>query len=91
MQKFLHPSLKIEKLLVLSAISRENELIQTINLFNQLGIESTIFTKIDEAERHGAIINHLMETNLPVSFLTNGQNVPEDIEAAGKGKIAKLV
>jgi len=77
--------------LLLSVPTSQKEMRKTAVNFKPLGCGSCIFTKIDEAERHGAIINHLMETNLPISFLTNGQNVPEDIEAAAKGKIAKLV
>ena len=33
----------------------------------------------------------MMKSGQPVSYITNGQNVPEDIEPAGKAKIAKLV
>jgi flagellar biosynthesis protein FlhF len=77
--------------LLLSVATSQKEMRKTAANFKPLGCGSCIFTKIDEAERHGAIINHLMETNLPISFLTNGQNVPEDIEAAARGNIAKLV
>ena len=50
-----------------------------------------IFTKNDEAQGRGAIVNQLMKLNLPISYITNGQNVPEDIEIASREKIAKLV
>ena len=77
--------------LLLSVPTSQKEMRKTAVNFEPLQCRSCIFTKIDEAQRHGAIVNHLMETNLPVSFLTNGQNVPEDIEEAATGRIAKLV
>jgi len=77
--------------LLLSVPTSQKEMRKTAVNFEPLHCGSCIFTKIDEAERHGVILNHLMETDLPVAYLTNGQNVPEDIEPAGKEKIAKLV
>lgn len=91
LQTFLHPSLEIEKHLVLSAISRENELIQTLNLFNQIGIDSTIFTKIDECTNLGALLNILIHNNCTLSYITNGQRVPEDLVEADKKYIAQLI
>ena len=39
----------------------------------------------------GSIINQVMKLNLPISYTTNGQKVPEDIERADKEKILKLL
>lgn len=91
LQAFLHPSLEIEKHLVLSAISRESELIQTLSLFNQIGIDSTIFTKIDECTNLGVLLNILIHNNCPLSYITNGQRVPEDLLEADKKYIAQLI
>ena len=38
-----------------------------------------LFTKIDETSTYGTIVNQLMETERPISFITEGQNIPEDI------------
>ena len=81
----------IKSHLLLSVPTSGKEMQKTVANFQPLNCSTTIFTKIDEAERHGVIINQLMKTGLPVSYLTNGQNVPEDIETAGKAKIARLV
>jgi len=59
--------------------------------FSVLKYLSYIFTKTDETERCGSIINQVMELNLPISYITNGQKVPEDIDRADKGKILKLL
>jgi len=59
--------------------------------FSALNYLSYIFTKTDETERCGSIINQVMKLNLPISYITNGQKVPEDIEQADKEKILKLL
>ncbi len=88
---FLHSDLQIENHLVMSATTRENELLQTINQFDHLGIDSMIFTKIDECINLGILLNILVQSNSPVSYITNGQRVPEDILKAEKQYIAQLV
>ncbi|MFZ3131612.1 MAG: flagellar biosynthesis protein FlhF [Desulfosporosinus sp.] len=50
-----------------------------------------IFTKLDETERAGSILNLLCQTTLPTAYLTNGQNVPDDIEAATPYRMARYV
>ena len=59
--------------------------------FRPINFRSYIFTKLDEAERYGSIINQIMKVNLPMSYITTGQNVPEDIEKADKEKIVRLI
>ncbi len=77
--------------LLLSVATRETEMNNTAVNFSPLKFHSYIFTKIDEAERCGSIINQIMKLSLPISYITTGQNVPEDIERADKRKILKLL
>jgi len=57
-----------------------------------LNPETCIFTKIDEAGEIGPVISQVMKTKFPVSYLTNGQNVPEDIERASRrGILGRLL
>ena len=39
----------------------------------------------------GSVINQMMKLSLPISFITTGQNVPEDIERADKRRILNLL
>ena len=50
-----------------------------------------IFTKLDETVNAGSILNFLDKTTLPTAYLTNGQNVPHDIEAATPNILARYV
>lgn len=88
---FLRPELKIDKHLVLSATTREIELFDIIRRFEGLGIDKTIFTKIDECSHLGALLNVQIHSGKPLSYVTNGQRVPEDILQITKEKAAELI
>jgi len=91
LSSFLQPRFDIEKHLVLSATNRETELVQTINKFEKLGIDQTIITKIDECHSLGVLLNIQIRNPNPISFLTNGQRVPEDILMADQQLISELI
>ncbi len=88
---FLRPDLAITKHLVLSATNREDQLAETIARFSRLGIDSTIFTKVDECLSLGIILNTQIHNSAPISYITNGQRVPEDLLAADRKSIAELI
>jgi flagellar biosynthesis protein FlhF len=88
---FLHPDLAVTKHLVLSATNREEELAETISRFAPLGIDCTIFTKVDECINLGIILNTQIHNSSPISYITNGQRVPEDLFQADKRRIAELI
>lgn len=50
-----------------------------------------IFSKLDETGSAGAILNLLAQTTLPTAYVTNGQNVPDDIEAATPDRLARYI
>lgn len=73
--------------LLLSVPTAGAEMKRTAMNFRPLKFQSYIFTKCDEAERYGPVLNQLMTLQAPISYMTTGQNVPEDIEKADQGKI----
>jgi flagellar biosynthesis protein FlhF len=88
---FLRPDLNIDKHLVLSAPTREVELMNTIERFKTLGISNTIFTKIDECSNLGVLLNVQLENSIPLSYVTNGQRVPEDLIEVSQNRVAELI
>lgn len=66
--------------LVLAACTRDRDLEETIRLFEEVGYHGLIFTKLDETESWGVIINAIYNTQRWVTYITTGQDVPEDIE-----------
>jgi flagellar biosynthesis protein FlhF len=88
---FFRPQLAIEHHLLLSATTRERELEETIRRFSVLPISNFIFTKIDECDQLGVLLNIHYKNDTPISFLTNGQRVPEDLLMPSPTDIADLI
>ena len=81
---------KIKSYLVLSATSQARVMQETVEHFKRIPLAGCIFTKLDECLSLGEIINVAIQNALPVSYLTHGQRVPEDIEMAdAKTMVAK--
>jgi flagellar biosynthesis protein FlhF len=77
--------------LVLSAGTKESDLFNTLKLLNTLAVQNFIFTKLDESHTYGNLINLLIKHKLPLSFLTNGREVPGDIETGSLERILESV
>ena len=78
-----------EKFLVLSLTTKYETLVDIVSAYSEITDFSLIFTKADEAEELGAILNICYLTGKKVAYISTGQNVPEDIELAKPEKIAK--
>jgi flagellar biosynthesis protein FlhF len=91
LKRFLDVDPRIQNHLVLSATTKDRDLEQGVQRFSLLPIASYIFTKIDETEEYASLFNQLLRYRRPLSYLTNGQRVPEDIELATKGRVANLI
>jgi len=77
--------------LVLSAGAAPRTLRAAVDRFAQVRADRLILTKLDEAEGSGAILGVLAAANRPVSYLTTGQAVPDDIEPADRRRLARLI
>lgn len=77
-------------LLVMSAATHSSDQTKIFERFEALTTHF-IFTKLDETVNGGAILNLLARTNLPVAYITNGQNVPDDIEVATPERLTRYI
>lgn len=77
-------------MLVLSATTQFADQLRIYQRFEDLTTH-LIFTKLDETGSGGSILNLLGQTTLPTAYLTNGQNVPDDIEAATPNRMARHI
>ncbi|MBT1071933.1 flagellar biosynthesis protein FlhF [Pelotalea chapellei] len=91
MKNFLENKIPIEVYLCLSATTKDRELEEILKRFSIFQLSKVVFTKIDESESLGNMINLLMKDNLQVAYFTTGQRVPEDIEVATSAKLAELI
>lgn len=77
--------------LVLSAVSGAKSLTTTAERFATVGTTALIITKLDEATGLGNLLTVARESSLPISYVTDGQNVPDDIRIAQKRPIAQQI
>ena len=68
--------------LVLSAVTKYEDLTDIYNNFSILPIDTFVFTKLDETRTYGNIFSLLLDTKKPISYLSMGQEVPDDLTVA---------
>ena len=77
--------------LVISSTSNVEDMESIINVYSKFSKFNIIFTKIDETDNIGAILNIAYKNKYKISYVTVGQNVPSDIEKFSGEKIAKVL
>ena len=77
--------------LVLSSVTSASSMKKTAERFAEVGVTSLLLTKLDEATGLGNLLPVLRGSKLPLSYVTNGQNVPDDIAAAERRRLARVV
>lgn len=77
--------------LVLSAAASEEVSVRAIGAFGAAGPDRLIMTKLDEAESLGTIVGLAERAAVPISFVTTGQEVPDDIRVARSGVLARCI
>jgi flagellar biosynthesis protein FlhF len=77
--------------LTLTPATNDATLYEIADRFSLLRPNRLLVTKLDEATTYGSILNVVQRTGLPVSYLTNGQTVPDDLIAAEPTFISSLI
>ncbi len=75
---------------MLSATSKREDLMGAISFYRQFPFAGWTLTKTDETRSLASSVFPLIEADLPVSYVTNGQRVPEDIMHVHGSEIAEL-
>lgn len=88
---FLAAARPDETHLVLSAVAGERSLRSAVERFALVHADRLILTKLDEADGLGGVLAVLGQADRPVSYLTTGQAVPDDIEPADRSRLARLI
>ncbi|MCR5594261.1 MAG: flagellar biosynthesis protein FlhF [Lachnospiraceae bacterium] len=80
-----------ETFLVLSATTKYRDLISIADTYSAMTDYKLIFTKLDETTTLGNLLNLKLHTETTISYVTNGQNVPDDIAPFNPQKTVKLL
>jgi len=91
LKAFLHEASADEVHLVLSVVAGRRTLEETAERFAEVGTTALVLTKLDESPTLGAVLPLLRRSRLPLSYLTDGQNVPDDIAVADPRQLARLI
>jgi flagellar biosynthesis protein FlhF len=86
---FTYPRIDIH--LVLSCGAKSSDISRMVDRYTIFRPAKLLFTRLDETESFGVILNESARTGLPVSFLGTGPRVPDDFEPATGDRIANLL
>lgn len=81
---------RIETHLLLSATTNRDALAATLACYRKGRIDRIVITKADESIHMGGMFNIIAAEKIPVSYITTGQRVPEDIIPASAEQLSKL-
>ncbi|HEB9433722.1 TPA: flagellar biosynthesis protein FlhF [Campylobacter coli] len=87
----MHSNAEIDVNLVVSANTKHEDLMEIYKNFSFLNIDTLIITKFDETKVFGNIFSLIYETNIPLSFFSIGQEVPDDIEVANSDFLVRCI
>ncbi len=73
---------KVKSILTLSATTQQASMRQAIKAFDAANPDTMILTKLDEAGSLGGVLSAIVEHKLKISYVTDGQRVPEDLHLA---------
>lgn len=85
----LNEEYRKEVYLVLSATTKYADLLEIVDIYREISAYKLIFTKLDETSTYGNLLNIKLYADADLSYVTNGQNVPDDIEVFDTQKIVK--
>lgn len=77
--------------LVLSALTKDSDLLEFGRRYSVLGYQDAIFTSIDESVQHGVIYNFMDRFDVPLHSFGTGSRIPEDFEFASKERVLDLL
>ena len=79
----------IRSYLVMSATSQRRVLQDAVEHFKRIPLSGVILTKLDESVSIAGALSVLIQNGLPLSYITDGQRVPEDMQVADTLMLAK--
>ena len=91
LKAFLAAAAADEVHLVLATTAHQKNLQSAMERFGALGVDRLILTKLDEAVSFGMILNIVRHMDAALSFVTTGQDVPDDIEVGEGRRLAELI
>ncbi len=77
--------------LVVSATTKTKDIKIITEGYSSINYDYVIVTKLDETSTYGSLVNICYNANAPISFITTGQNVPDDIKTPASNEVLDLI
>ena len=91
LKTFMDAASPDETHLVLSSTTHHAHMLSAAEKFGALGVDRIILTKLDEAISFGVVLSVLRKVDASISYVTTGQDVPDDIEIGNGRRIAQML
>jgi flagellar biosynthesis protein FlhF len=91
LKSYLDKSGDAEVHLVLPVTLNTLDLAEVLRRFKTLSVNRLVLTKLDETHALGNILNISVESDIPISYVTNGQTIPDDIQLANEAVLAQMI
>jgi flagellar biosynthesis protein FlhF len=88
---FERPPCRIERHLCLAANAKERDNLAAAERFRAVGYQRLLFTKLDETETFGGLYAVARAARRPLSYLSTGPRIPDDLEPAAPERVAGLI
>lgn len=82
---------ELEKILCVSAATKKRDLMDILKAYEPLEVDNILITKVDETSYVGNIIDAADKYNKPISYVANGQEVPNDLFVANGEKLLDMM
>ncbi len=89
--QFFRSRADIDTQLTIPASMKPADAARIVDAYAAFQPQRLIFTRLDETDSFGLLFNEAVRTGRPLSFFTNGQRIPEDLEEATPGRIINLI
>ncbi|GAB2563388.1 flagellar biosynthesis protein FlhF [Gracilibacillus alcaliphilus] len=89
--KIVDLTYEVNTYLVLSLTTRASDVEVIYQQFNKIPIKQAILTKEDETNTYGTVLNLCLKHDVGLAYITNGQDVPDDIQEASIDQVANLI
>jgi flagellar biosynthesis protein FlhF len=91
LSQFIAAGKPTEVHLVLSSTTTQEGMEAALERFSSVRVDQMIFTKLDEAVSFGVLLNVARTASRALSYLTTGQDVPDNIEVGQPRRLARLI
>lgn len=81
----------VSRVLVVSATTKADDLVEIYTRFSMLRPDQLVFTKLDETKTAGSLLSLVKRARIPVSYVTFGQNVPDDLEMVTPKRLVEMI